>query len=105
MEFDTVGIYTIEIAGRSQGHAIDQFVLHHSDIPTGSATNINRPESPRFNPVSTTKIIRQPLNIYPTVGNEMVTLELPTHQAIQLGRNYYCSSCQRLVHTSYSDQK
>lgn len=37
--FDNPGDYTIEISGRSMGHAIDKFVLFTEDISVSDATN------------------------------------------------------------------
>ncbi|NBC83474.1 MAG: T9SS type A sorting domain-containing protein [Bacteroidetes bacterium] len=45
-DFDTAGIYTVQISGRSQNHFIDRFVLfHHETIGDDVATNLNNPES------------------------------------------------------------
>ena len=43
--FDNQGIYTVEIAGRSRGFAIDRMVFYQNMIATDSATNIEVPES------------------------------------------------------------
>ncbi len=39
VEFDTPGIYTMEISARSDHHAIDRIVLVHSDADMSAATN------------------------------------------------------------------
>lgn len=36
-KFDTIGVYDIEISGRSKSHAIDQFVLFKTDISLSTA--------------------------------------------------------------------
>ena len=44
--FDSPGTYTVQVSGRSNGHAIDRLVLY-SDAFSGNATNTSLDESPR----------------------------------------------------------
>ncbi|MEM9935523.1 MAG: Ig-like domain-containing protein [Bacteroidota bacterium] len=46
VEFDTPGIYTLEISGRSNGHAIDRVVLYSDSISGAEATSDQQPETP-----------------------------------------------------------
>jgi len=46
VEFDHPGIYTLEISGRSFGHAIDRMVLYHDDVNSATALDLDLPESP-----------------------------------------------------------
>ena len=62
VEFDSAGIYTVEISGRSDGHAIDRMVLYHSDIFAPYALNLSLPESPR--------------SIISSTGREVIELNL-----------------------------
>lgn len=39
VEFDEPGVYTMEIAGRSNGHAIDRMVLYNESVSENSATD------------------------------------------------------------------
>jgi len=45
--FDTPGLYSILIAGRSAEHVIDRMVLYQAPVSTGEATSTGNPESPR----------------------------------------------------------
>lgn len=47
VEFDSVGIYTIEISGRSTGHGIDRIVMYHSEVSSATALDLALPESPK----------------------------------------------------------
>ena len=76
VEFDTAGIYTIEISGRSNGHAIDRMVLYHSDISTAVATNENLPQSP----VSSTTSVAEltiPIKFWPNPAEDYIEISLP----------------------------
>lgn len=46
-EFDNPGDYTVQISGRSTGHAIDRFVLVHSSASLSTAQDLTLPESER----------------------------------------------------------
>lgn len=76
VEFDSAGVYTVEISGRSNGHGIDRFVLYHSDVSTGVATSLTRPESPRL-AVSTKDRTFINLNIFPNPVNDLLTIAIP----------------------------
>ena len=45
--FNSPGVYTVQVSGRSDGHAIDRMVLHHIEDFNGSATDTGLPESPK----------------------------------------------------------
>ncbi|MEO0470295.1 MAG: T9SS type A sorting domain-containing protein [Bacteroidota bacterium] len=47
MEFDSVGVYVLEVSCRSNGHAIDRMVLYHEDVDPNLALDLDRPESPK----------------------------------------------------------
>ena len=76
-EFNTPGDYTIEISGRSTGHAIDRFVLVHSTATLSTAQDLNAPASERI----TSSVARpevQLLDIYPNPVVGALNLQLPT---------------------------
>ncbi len=77
VEFDTVGIYTIEISGRSNGHAINRLALFHSDANTSFALDLTQPESERIQTVAVEEISFKTLKIRPTVANDVIYLDLP----------------------------
>lgn len=76
VKFDSVGIYTFEIAGRSNGHAIDRVVLYHSSASASQALNLNRPESPK-NLVSSIGMKSIHLNLFPNPADAYLQLSLP----------------------------
>ena len=45
VEFDSAGIYKLEISGRSNGHAINRLALYHESIPFPSPLNLELPPS------------------------------------------------------------
>lgn len=76
MKFDNPGDYTIEIAGRSTGHAIDRFVMVHSNALLSSAQDLTQPESERItNSVFATN--STPLLTSPNPVVDFLTLHLP----------------------------
>lgn len=78
VEFDTAGIYTLEISGRSNGHAINRLALYHSDVNASLALDLSRPESERIQNVSIHEIPVKPLTIRPTVASRMINIDLPS---------------------------
>lgn len=82
IDFDTAGIYTVEISGRSNGHAIDRFVLYHSSVNIGDATWLGRPESPRLNPVNTKELVRNKLKIFPQPATHYLQVQLPNSNTL-----------------------
>jgi hypothetical protein len=78
VEFDSVGVYTIEIAGRSNGHAIDRLVLFHSKVASASALDISNPESPSSTVVSTNDITVHTLLASPNPAANDVFITLPS---------------------------
>ncbi|MEM7655333.1 MAG: T9SS type A sorting domain-containing protein [Bacteroidota bacterium] len=76
VDFDSVGVYTIEVAGRSKGHAIDRMVLYHSSVNTATATNLGRPESPK-DLVSSIAADWQDLAVYPNPAQDQVEIVFP----------------------------
>lgn len=77
VEFDTAGIYTIEISGRSNGHAINRLALYHSDVNSSYALDLSRQESERIQNVSIQELLIKPLTIRPTIANMMIYIDLP----------------------------
>lgn len=75
-EFDSIGIYTIEISGRSNGHAVDRIVLYHSDINASQALGLSLPESPKSVLSSINKESRE-LNIFPNPAKDYLHISIP----------------------------
>ncbi|NJC26891.1 T9SS type A sorting domain-containing protein [Neolewinella antarctica] len=74
--FDAPGDYTVEISGRSKGHAIDRFVLARSGVASSLAEDLTQPESAR----ATTSVISreaQPLRVAPNPATDHLTISLP----------------------------
>ncbi|MEM6632392.1 MAG: carbohydrate-binding protein [Bacteroidota bacterium] len=46
VSFPNPGVYTLQIAGRSERHQIDRMVLFHESVSQGKATDLNLSESP-----------------------------------------------------------
>ncbi len=78
VEFDSVGVYTLEISGRSRGHAINRLALYHSDVPSTLALNLNQPESSSNRTTSIKEFATQALNIQPTPASESIYLDIPS---------------------------
>ncbi len=66
VEFDSPGVYTMEISGRSQSHFIDRVALYRA----GNGTNLSNPETPCVgNPtIAVTGINITPANVALEVG-------------------------------------
>jgi hypothetical protein len=45
VKFDRPGVYTLQVSGRSTGHAIDRMVMYQESIDTSTATNPDLPET------------------------------------------------------------
>ncbi|MEM8862428.1 MAG: putative collagen-binding domain-containing protein, partial [Chloroflexota bacterium] len=43
--FDQPGVYTMQISGRSTGHAIDRIVLYHENVSSSDATSLENSET------------------------------------------------------------
>ena len=79
VEFDTVGIYTLEVSGRSTGHAIDRIVLYHSTVNSTTALNLANPESERLQTVSLAELpAAVNLTLQPTLTTNYIQLVIPT---------------------------
>ena len=78
VEFDSIGIYTIEISGRSNGHAINRLALFHSDVNASQALDLTRPESERLQTVALNEIQVRTLMIRPTLADHTIYLDLPS---------------------------
>lgn len=78
VEFDTIGIYTIEISGRSNGHAINRLALYHSDVNASVALDLTQPESEQIQTVGISEIPFRTLTIRPTVATRVIYLDMPT---------------------------
>lgn len=77
VEFDTAGTYTLEVSGRSNGHAIDRIVLYHSEVNSATALNLNLAESERVRTVSVREIPFKDLTIRPTLAQNVIYFDLP----------------------------
>ncbi|MEM1120948.1 MAG: hypothetical protein AAGJ18_10910 [Bacteroidota bacterium] len=97
VEFDTAGVYSLEIAGRSKGHAIDRLVLYHSDVGRAFATSAVRPESDRVQTVSIRDIPFEKLNIRPTLAHEVVYINFPKKLKIGEYEGYILDAFGRRV--------
>lgn len=75
-EFNSPGDYTIEISGRSTGHAIDRFVLVHSSATLSSAQNLSEPESDRITS-SVAQLEPQLLHLSPNPVSDVLQLRFP----------------------------
>lgn len=53
VSFDSPGVYTIQVSGRSAGYGIDRMVLSHSTVSASEARNTNLAETLCVDPVST----------------------------------------------------
>ncbi|MFK7933305.1 MAG: T9SS type A sorting domain-containing protein [Saprospiraceae bacterium] len=102
MEFDTAGVYTIEIAARSQGHAIDRFVLYHEDVNSSTALDTSRPESENSLSTNTRNIERLPLKIYPTMAQDAVNIKLPTSTKLPLNLQIFATNGQLVANLNSS---
>lgn len=77
VEFDTAGIYKLEISGRSNGHAINRLALFHDEANAAQALDLSRPESQRIDVVPVKEIPFRPLTIHPTIAHSMIYLDMP----------------------------
>lgn len=77
VEFDSAGIYTLEISGRSTGHAINRIALYHSDRPAAEALSLGQPESELDQTVSARDISIEVLKIHPTRVDQLIYLQIP----------------------------
>lgn len=75
--FDEPGDYTIELSGRSEGHAVDRFVLVHTTASQSTALDLTQPESPRAT-TAVTALDTQSLNLSPNPATDVVTWAMPT---------------------------
>ncbi|NND34034.1 MAG: hypothetical protein HKN76_15705 [Saprospiraceae bacterium] len=78
VEFDSIGIYTLEISGRSSGHAINRLALFHSEVEASQALDLSRPESERLETVAVRKSLFKTLQIRPTLADQFIYIDLPT---------------------------
>jgi len=78
VEFDTMGIYTIEISGRSNGHAINRLALFHSDVNASTALDLARSESERIQTVAIKEVLVKALKIRPTLASQFIYFDLPS---------------------------
>lgn len=77
VEFDTTGIYTLEISGRSNGHAINRLALFHSEASASQSLDLTRPESELVQAVGIVKIPVRNLKIRPTLAKDLIYLDIP----------------------------
>ncbi|MEM6737447.1 MAG: T9SS type A sorting domain-containing protein [Bacteroidota bacterium] len=77
VEFDSIGTYTVEICGRSKGHAIDRIILYEESISYLEAQNLDNAESIISNLVSTKDLQIIPLKIMPNPVNDLIFIQPP----------------------------
>ena len=65
--FNTPGVYTIEVSGRSTRFKIDRFVLYHSSVADSTAENSSLPQSPTANCAGTNTLNNLSANNYQVV--------------------------------------
>lgn len=76
-EFNTPGDYTVEISGRSEGHAIDRFVMVHTTASLNTAQDLTQPESDRVtSSISFSEVSY--LEISPNPVTDLLNLGIPT---------------------------
>ncbi len=80
VEFDSAGIYTLEVSGRSNGHAIDRLTLYHSDVSAMTALDLTKSESEQIQTTSITKFT-SPIHLQfkPTIATDFTVMEMPAH--------------------------
>ena len=78
VEFDSAGTYLMQIAGRSNGHAIDRIALYHSTVAESFATNTLRPESVNLNPInSSVELEALPIQLLPNPTHDKINIIIP----------------------------
>ena len=77
VEFDTSGIYTVEISGRSNGHAINRLALYHSEVNASEALDLSRSESERIQSTAIQEFSFRSLKIRPTLADRVIYLDIP----------------------------
>ncbi|GAB5552731.1 MAG: hypothetical protein Sapg2KO_23220 [Saprospiraceae bacterium] len=78
VEFDSAGIYTLEVAGRSNGHALDRIALYQSTVAESMATNLNTPTSVNLNPTSNSVELEVlPIQLSPNPANNYINIAIP----------------------------
>lgn len=78
VEFDTAGIYTLEVAGRSNGHALDRIALYQSTVTESMATNLNTPTSVNLNPTnSSVELEVLPIQLFPNPATNYINITIP----------------------------
>jgi len=84
--FDQAGIYTLEIAGRSNGHGVDRIILYHEEVAPSDAKDTDLPESDILTGL---KLLAAqaalPLKVFPNPANQWIQLQLPEGQAFPAG--------------------
>lgn len=77
VEFDTAGVYSLEVSGRSNGHAINRIALYHEDASSAEALDLTRSESQRLDIVAVQEIAVRAIKLRPTIARNNIFLELP----------------------------
>lgn len=77
VEFDTAGVYNLEISGRSNGHAINRIALYHDEASSAEALDLERSESQRLDIVAVQEITIKTIKLRPTLAQTNIFLELP----------------------------
>lgn len=78
VEFDTAGVYSLEISGRSNGHAINRIALYHGDASSAAALDLERSESQRLDIVAVQEITFKAIKLRPTLARNNIFLDLPS---------------------------
>ncbi len=85
--FNNPGIYTVQISGRSEHHALDRFILSNGKLPSESE-RLTVPESScdsEVTEVSNQRLVeKQKINIYPSVTNGIINIDVPNVEIIRL---------------------
>lgn len=77
VEFDTSGIYSLQISGRSAGHAIDRLSLYHESVASTVALDLSKDPSDIFDLVGLEKIKFVKVNFSPNPTSDFIYLENP----------------------------
>ncbi|MEM6377855.1 MAG: T9SS type A sorting domain-containing protein [Bacteroidota bacterium] len=101
VEFDSAGTYLMQIAGRSNGHAIDRIALYHSTVAESFATNTLRPESINLNPVNSSVDLEVlPIQLRPNPASESLNVTIPKNFGSSLSNIMIFNTSGQLIKNS-----
>lgn len=96
VRIDTPAVYTVQISGRSHGHAIDRLVLSHSDLDAQAAQDPNLPESETEASSGTEAApIRGELKLSPNPASGRVRVVLPQAAPVDVRAAWLTDSAGR----------